>query len=80
MEEARIEISTKEYQGLKDKIQSLEKELVKLSNENDEKDIKIEAFEDSIDYLFNGISFLERIFQWSSIKEAIKREININVF
>lgn len=79
MEEARIEISTKEYQGLKDKIQSLEKELVKLSNENDEKDMKIEAFEDSINYLFNGISTLERIFQWSAIKEAIKKEINLNV-
>ena len=77
MEEAKIQITVKEYEGLKEKIQSLEKVLVKQSNTIDELNAKLEPYEDSIEFLINEMTLFERVFLWKRVKEAVKDDLNL---
>lgn len=72
---ARIEISIDEYNGLKERINRLE-------NESVEKDKTIELlkynngqYKDIIEYVFDDITPMERIFQWKHIKRAVNETL-----
>ena len=67
----RIEISLIEYNALKDKIKSLESVIAKQDKDIEEKDNMINGLNDSLNYVVNETTYLERMLQWNSIVKAI---------
>lgn len=67
----RIEISLVEYNALKDKIKSLESVIAKQDKDIEEKDNMINGLNDSLNYVVNETTYLERMLQWNSIVKAI---------
>ena len=67
----RIEISLVEYNALKDRIKSLESVIAKQDKDIEEKDNMINGLNDSLNYIVNETTYLERMLQWNSIVKAI---------
>ena len=67
----RIEISLVEYNALKDRIKSLESVIAKQDKDIEEKDNMINGLNDSLNYVVNETTYLERMLQWNSIVKAI---------
>lgn len=67
----RIEISLVEYNALKDRIKSLESVIAKQDKDIEEKANMINGLNDSLNYVVNETTYLERMLQWNSIVKAI---------
>lgn len=68
---ARIQISVEEYNSLKEKIEKLEKENVEKDKDIEVLVHNIGKYEDIIEYVFNEITPIERIFQWKYVVKAV---------
>ena len=70
---SRIEIPLKEYQGMKDKIESLEKEIANKNKELEGYKEKYSALKDILENIVET-SIFERLFSWNKIcKEFLKK-------
>lgn len=69
---ARIEISIEEYNGFKEKINTLEKLIAISDKKNEELETNYLKVKDALDYIINGTTWAERTFQWKQIIKAIK--------
>lgn len=69
---ARIEISIEEYNAMKDRITDLEKEVARSDRKIEELEVKLASAKDSLDYIIDGTSWVERAFQWKELVKAVK--------
>lgn len=70
-----ITITVDEYNALKSKITSLEKELVALNRNYDNISEKYSYLKEAYEYVTRNTTMLERIFQWKSILRAAERYV-----
>lgn len=75
MNSARIEISIDEYNALKDRIKTLEEEIVKRDKEIETLEYNIGKYEDVVEYIFEDVTPMERIFQWKYIVRAVNESL-----
>lgn len=75
MNSARIEISIDEYNALKDKIKALEEEIVKKDKKIETLDYNLGKYEDVVEYVFEDVTPMERIFQWKYIVRAVNESL-----
>lgn len=68
---ARIEISVEEYNGLKSKINDLEKEIAISDKKIEELETKYNDTKDALEYVVNGTTWIERTLQWKQIVKAL---------
>lgn len=66
---ARIEISLKEYNELKNTIKTLENEKVEKEKVILELNETIDELFDELDNVINGSAFFERLFRWKTITQ-----------
>jgi hypothetical protein len=66
---ARIEISLKEYNELKNTIETLENEKVEKEKVIRELNETIDELFDELDNVVNGSAFFERLFRWKTITQ-----------
>lgn len=74
---ARIEISLDEYEGMKERIKSLETEIVANENKIELLNNELLDYKDTIDYFINGLGMIERVFQWGQVVKAVKASLKI---
>jgi predicted nuclease with TOPRIM domain len=72
---ARIEISVAEYNSLKNRIKELEESCVKKDKELEILEYNVEKYKDIYKYIFEEITYLERIFQWKHIVRAVNESL-----
>lgn len=75
MSDARIEISINEYNALKDRIKALEEDVVKKDKEIETLEYNIGKYEDIVEYVFDEVTTMERIFQWKYIVRAVNEAL-----
>lgn len=75
MNSARIEISIDEYNALKDRIKALEEEIVKKDKKIETLDYNLGKYEDVVEYVFEDVTPMERIFQWKYIVRAVNESL-----
>lgn len=75
MSSARIEISIDEYNALKDRIKVLEEDVVKKDKEIETLEYNIGKYEDIVEYVFDEVTTMERIFQWKYIVRAVNEAL-----
>lgn len=75
MSNARIEISINEYNALKDRIKALEEDVVKKDKEIETLEYNIGKYEDIVEYVFDEVTTMERIFQWKYIVRAVNEAL-----
>jgi len=75
MSNARIEISISEYNALKDRIKALEEDVVKKDKEIETLEYNIGKYEDIVEYVFDEVTTMERIFQWKYIVRAVNEAL-----
>ena len=75
MSDDRIEISINEYNALKDRIKALEEDVVKKDKEIETLEYNIGKYEDIVEYVFDEVTTMERIFQWKYIVRAVNEAL-----